>query len=141
MDQAKTIFVGDGGKGWDREEAQLGAISFHSLHSSSRGPCWTVACGPCAAHPLQHLKSWARSCKHTVSEKKGWMGCGRPSQESWMGPQGTLAAVLTATTHAVTQTAVGGGIGRGLGNMRLKRWPRQGCWPAPLRAGAVFWGL
>lgn len=141
MDQAKTIFVGDGGKGWDREEAQLGAISFHPLHSSSRGPCWTVACGPCAAHPLQHLKSWAPSCKHTVSEKKGWMGCGRPSLESWMGPQGTLAAVLTATTHAVTQTAVGGGVGRGMGNMRAETLAQARLLASPTESWAVFWGL
>lgn len=49
------IFVGDGGKRWDREEAQLGAVSFHALHSWSGGPCWTVGlwplCGPPPAAP------------------------------------------------------------------------------------------
>lgn len=112
---------GGGDRDWDREEAQLGAISVHALHSQSRGPSWPVACGPCTACPLQDLRSWARSCKHTVSEKKS-SGRQQAIPGELEGAPGALAVVPTETTHAVTQT------------MRLTRQP-----PSP-RVEAAFRG-
>lgn len=94
---------GGGGRDWDREKAQLGAISFHPLHSQSRGPSWPVACGPYMACPLRDLGSWAQSCKHTVSEKKS-SGRQQAVPGELEGAPGALAAVPTGTTHAVTQT-------------------------------------
>lgn len=100
----RKISVGDGGRGWDTEEASWETSAFAPSPSRSGDPRQTMACGPCTAPPLQKCKSWAQSCKQCQGRKDGLQP---PPRRAAAGAQGTLAAVLAGITHAVTQTSPG----------------------------------